>query len=441
MSELKQIDEEKRYEFFYLVGNRPINDELKYHICIFEKSIYKVHPFSMYLTDKMGNYSLKNKALNTIIHFHLTYIIRFLNFIFNDSKTTIDNIEDLTLDMIEEFLDNYAQGTLPNDVHGEWKSKDSVNRATYAISHFVYWLWWKKEAESYKKMFKMKYLKEIDFEFETKTNRAKDGYTSRQIKVLSDLVIPNMSSKIRTRKKVVSLSSYGVSKLIEISQGKDPMLTFGIVLGAYGGLRLGDIVEMHEGRIIGLDKGKDFGGYFDLNYDTILRSDNITTGNIKTKREVPIYEGCTRAIYMYYQRHLEYLKYKKLYPSIYGALFIDERGRAMTGKTFSRRFDKLAKLLEKIVKEEAMLGNKKAIKEDQILSEAKVTVHSLRHYFKQLIETVENGNERKIQYYMAHKNIKNQQSYGIAPATPEAIRRCQNEIYMPIKQGESRKNT
>ncbi|AJG98555.1 integrase [Clostridium beijerinckii] len=433
MGELKQIDEKKRYEFFYLVGNRPINNEMKYHICIFEKSRYQVHLFSRYLTDKMGNFSLKNKALNTIIHFHLTYIIRFLNFIFNDSKTTIDNIEDLTLDMVEEFLDNYAQGTLPNDVHGDWKSKDSVNRATYAISHFVYWLWWKKEAGSYKKMFKMKYLKEHDFEFETETKRGKNGYTSRQIKVLSDLVIPNMSSKKRIREKVVGLSSYGVSKLIEISQS-DQMLTFGIVLGAYAGLRLGDIVQMHEGRIKGLDKDKDFGGYFDLTYDTILRSDNIITGNIKTKRKVPIYAGCTRAIYMYYQNHLEYLKYKKLYPNMYGALFIDNKGHAMTGKTFSRRFDELIKQLEKIVKKEAMLGSRKAVQEDQILSEAKVTPHSLRYYFKQLIETVENGNERKIQYYMAHKSIGTQHSYGVAQATSEAIRKCQNELYMTIKQ-------
>lgn len=433
MRRLKRIEGKKRYEFFYLVGNRSINDEMKYHICIFERSKYEVHTFSRYFADKMGNFSLKNKALNTIIHFHLTYIIRFLNFIFNDSKTPIGNIEDLTLEMVEEFLDNYAQGTLPCDKSGQWKAKDSVNRATYAISHFVYWIWWKKESNSYKKIFRMKYLKENDFEFETEVKRGKDGYTSRQIKVLSNLVIPNMSSKIRTREKVISLSSYGVSKLLEISQAKDPMLTFGIVLGAYVGLRIGDIVQMYEGRIKGLNKDKDFGAYFDLTYDAILRSDNKMTGNIKTKREVPIYPGCTRAIYMYYQRHLEYLNYKKIYPNMYGALFIDERGRAMTGKTFCRRFDILEKLLDKAVKQEAMLGNKEAIQEEQILSHAKVTPHSLRYYFKQLIENIENGNERKIQYYMAHKSIGTQQSYGVAQATSEAIRRCQNELYMPVK--------
>lgn len=433
MTELKSINGKMKYEFFYLVGNIPINNEMKYHICIFEKNVHMVHPFSKYLLDKMGSFTLKNKSLNTIVNFHLTYIIRFLNFIFNDSKTSINNIEDLTLDMVEEFLDNYAQGTLPNDKNGEWKSKDSVKRATYAISHFVYWLWWKKETNSYKKMFKMKYLKESDFEFETEVRRGKDGYKSREFKVLTSIVTPNMSSKIRTREKVVSLSSYGVSKLIEISQSKDPMLTFAIALGAYGGLRSGDIVQMHEGRIKGLDKNKDFGGYFDLTYEAILRSDNKITGNIKTKRNVPIYEGCMRAIYEYHQRHLDYLKHKGLYPNTFGALFIDNSGRAMTAKTFNRRFNELEKLFEKIVKEEAMLGNKNAIKEDQILSLSKVTPHSLRYYFKQLIETIENGNERKIQYYMAHESIESQHSYGVAPATPEAIRRCQNELYMPVK--------
>jgi len=433
LDELKSIKGNKRYDFFYVTINVPINNEMKHCTCIFERSKDEVSPFTYYLTDKMGSFSLKDKSLNTIKNFHLTFIIRFLNFIFNDSETPISNIEDLTLKVVEEFLDKFSQGTLPNEIKEEWKSKETVKRATYAISHFVYWLWWRKEKGSYKKMFKMKHIKENNFQFETVTRRSKNGYSSKEVKKLMDIVTPNVSSRIKTRAKVVDGSNYSVAKLIELSQENDPMLTIGIALGAYLGLRVGDIVQMHEGRIKGLDKNKDFGAYVDLTYDTILRSDNKITGNIKTKRNVPIYPGCAKALYTYYENHMNYLKYKGLYPHKYGALFIDKKGYAMSVKTYLRRFNDINKLLDKAIKEEVMLGNKDAIREEQILANNKITPHSLRHYYKQLIEAVE-PNRRVVQYYMAHKSIDTQVEYAFALSTKEGIRKCQDELYICIKE-------
>ena len=433
MSKLKLIKSSKRYDFFYLTLNVPINNELTYSTCIFERSKDKVSPFTYYLTDKMGDFTLRDESLNTIKNFHLTFIIRFLNFIYNDSETPLRNIENLTLKIVEEFLDKFSQGTLPNDKDREWKSKETANRATYAISHFVYWLWWKTEKNTYKKMFKMKHIKDKDFIFETVSKKSKIGKTSTEVKRLTDIVTPNVSTRIKTREKVVNASNYIISKLIELSQETDPMLTFGIALGAYWGLRVGDIVQMHEGRLKGFEKNKDFGAYVDLNYDAILRSDNKMTGNIKTKRNVPIYPGCAKILYTYYENHMHYLKSKGLYPHKYGALFIDQKGYAMSVKTYLRRFNELNKLLDKAIKEEVTLGNKDAISEEQILSNNKITPHSLRHYYKQLIETVE-PNRRLMQYYMAHKDIESQDDYPFALSTKEGIRKCQDKLYDPIKK-------
>lgn len=429
---MEVIEGSRKKEFFYLTVKIPINEELKSYIGIFEKENYQVHPFTEYLTDRIGSFSLKNKAFNTIKNFHLTFIIRFLNFIFNDSKTSINSIEDLTIDMVEEFLDNFSQGTLPNDKSGTWKSRETVDRATYAISHFVYWLFWKKEKNSHRKKFKMKYIKVDDFQFENITKYSKNGYASKEIKKLMDIVTPNILNRKRERIKVVTAGNYSVSKLIELSIENDPMLTFGIALGAYVGLRVGDIVQLHEKRIKGLYENKTFGAYFELGGDDILRSDNIITGNIKTKRFVPVYPGCAEAIFECYQRHLYYLKYKGLYPNKYGAIFIDNRGKAMTDKTYLRRFNKLVELLDVAMKKEVLYGNKEAIRENQILDNNRLTPHSLRHYFKQLIESVEK-NPRLVQYYMAHKSIESQNSYAFALSTKEGIRQCQNQLYIQIK--------
>lgn len=423
-------EEHKRKEFFYLIGQRITNDVLEHHICIFDRDKDEVHPFSLYFRDKFLHFSLKNKSLNTIENFHLTYIIRFLNFIFNDSKTPITKIEDLKVDMVEEFLTRYSQGKLSN--LDRWISTDSVNRANYAITHFVYWLWWKKIPNTSRKMFKMNHIKKGDFQFYIKT-RTTPGVDNTKIEyeALDYLVVPKTSGIEYSTNKTVSMSSYGVKKLIEISQRVDPMMTFAIVLGAYAGLRQGDIAQMYEGRFKGFVDNQDFGAYLDLTYETVLRSDNKITGNIKRKHDRPIFEGCTKTIHESYKNHIIYLKYRDLYPNKYGALFINNNGYAMTVKNLRRRFSAIVQIFEKVVIEEASRGNRDAIKEEQLLKYSKITLHSLRHYFKDLLEDV-GCNARIIQLLMGHKSIDSQDSYGESHATAESIRGCQNEIYMPI---------
>lgn len=426
----------KKYDFFYVVVNVPINDQNTFHIVIFERGTYEVHPFTRFLKDNINGFTLRDKALNTIKNFYLTYIIRFLNYIYNESSTPINNIEDLKLEMVQEFLDIYAQGNLKSDREKRWKDSDSVDRATHAISYFVYWLWSSTDRVTNKRIFKMKNFKSSDFKFSEvmKYNKKSGSYT--KVKSLIDIVTPNTNKTKRERFKVVNASDYLVSKLIELAKKNDPMMSLGIVLGAYSGLRIGELTQLYEGRIKGLSENETYGIYFDFTYDTILRSDNKITGNIKTKRSVPVYPGCSKYIYQYYQEHLKLLSYKGLYPNKYGALFIDNNGMAMTTQTYNRRFRKLNDLLDKAIKEEVIYGNYDAIKEEKILCNNKITPHSLRHFYKQLLEDIE-GNERAIQFFLAHKSLKSQQKYGFADVTKDKIRECENRIFISI---ESLKN-
>lgn len=77
----------------------------------------------------------------------------------------------------------------------------------------------------------------------------------------------------------------------------------------------------------------------------------------------------------------------------------------MTCKTYSRRVEKLCYLLDITMKQEVLHGSKEEIRESRILDGNKIMPHSLRRYFKQLIETVEK-NPRIIPYYMAHRSLE-----------------------------------
>ncbi|EDT73853.1 tyrosine-type recombinase/integrase [Clostridium butyricum] len=433
MNKIKSINANDRIEFFYVIINTPIKDEMKYHICIYERNNDKVHPFTEYLKDKKKGFTLKNKSINTITNFHLTFIIRFLNFIFNDSRKPISRIEDLTLDTTLEFLEKLSQGELSKN-NSDWKSKEMVNRANYAISHFIYWLCYKREKESNRKRFKMKYIKEQDFTSRKVIKHSSNGYCSTEEERLNYIVNPITSTRKNTREKNISPGDYAVKRLLELSLENDPMLTFGIVLGAYCGLRVGYISQMVEMRIKGLHKNKEFGATLDFSFDSILRSDIKTTGNIKSKIIITIHPGFARAIYTYYEMHIDYLKSKGLYPNKYGALFINNRGFAMSYRDYLHRFDKLTKLLDVALKEEILHGNIEAIKEEEMLANKKLTPHSLRHYFKGMLKEV-GMNKREIQFFMAHESIESQECYA-DKISKEIIRKCQDKLYIPVKDGE-----
>lgn len=427
------INPRRRWNFFYLSIRMPRNNQLVEHFCIFETGTgdCSVNSFTEYLSDRMYGFSLKNKASNTIKNFHLTFIIRFLNFIFNDSATPLDCIEDLTIDMMAEFLDRFSEGILPGDDLDDWRSSETVDKANRAINQFVFWLCWKKKDG--RKVYHMKYIKESHFNINAITKTSNDGRSTRVCKSIDLLVEPRKTKDKRARDKVIQAGPYTIQKLIEVARVTDPMLVFGIVLGAFCGLRAGFITQMHEGRMKGFDSNGQFGAYLDFRREVILRSDNVITSALKSRVNVPVYPGCTKIVYDFYKEHIEIMKSKNLYPNRYRAVFVTDRGKAMTKTRYLDRFKEIADLTEQIIAKEASLGVNEAIKEQQVLSHGDITPHSLRHYFKQLIEKCE-GNPRVVQYYLTHASIESQLDYAVGKATEEGLRRCTTEMYKTIKK-------
>ena len=401
--------------FTYEKINIPSNGQLVTYIGIFKNDDTDVHIFTDFLFDKIKNFSILNKSFNTKKNFYVIPLIRFLNFIFNESKQKISSIENLKLEMISEFLNLYSKGLLPNDNLDRWRNADIVDKTNHVIKHFVYWLCIKKVAKTRTKLFKMKYIKESDFSFSIKTVKVNNGLSSIQVEVLDDIVAYERSKGTTKRQKVTNAGVYTVFKLIEISETQDPMITFGIILGAFCGLRAGEIVQIHRERLKGFES-EVLGCYIDLSKDDILRSDGKLTGNIKIKKNLMVYEGFSEIVKFYFIKHIDFLISKGLNTNIFGALFLNDNGTAMLEKTYLKRYNKLTSLLYKNIVLLAEKGVDDAILEKDILETGKLTPHSLRYFFTQFLDEYAEENPITIANYRgdSNNNTKTQKIY-LAP--------------------------
>ena len=305
VEERMKCEKNKATIFSYEKINIPFNGQLVTYIGLFKNNDTEVHIFTDFLFDKIKNFSILNKSFNTQKNFYVIPLIKFLNFVFNESKQKITSIEDLKFEMIGEFLNLYSKGLLADDKLNRWRNADIVDKTNHVIKHFAYWLCIKKIPKTNKKLFKMKYMKESDFSFSTKIVKDKNGLSSTQIEVLNDIVAYERLEGSTKRHKVTSAGVYTVFKLIEISESQDPMMTFGIVLGAFCGLRAGEVVQIHRGRLKGFDNDI-LGGWIDLSKDEILRSDGKLTGNIKVKKNLLVYEGFSEIVKFYYKKHIDF---------------------------------------------------------------------------------------------------------------------------------------
>lgn len=410
--------------------NLNIKGQSLQYLLIFEGDSLEPHIFSDLFIDNIGQFSLINKSYNTKKNFYGEYIVKFLNYVFNESKNRINNINLLTVDLVEEFLNKYSKRGLISDYKDEWRAAETLNKMNRALKIFIYWLCIKKINN--KLLFNMKYIKEKDFKIVEGYQR---GVYSRRKDVIKDMFIYETSKVSYTRDKVTTASKYTIFKLVELSQIEDPMLTFGIVLGAFVGLRVGEIVQINKNIIKGFEYSRK-GCFLDLRNEWILRSDGKITGHIKRKRKQIIYEGFSMMIKEYYQKHMKFLEENK-FNNKYGAIFINNNGYAMMDKGYIRRFKKLIDIYRINVINDAMNGDKNAIKEKEMLDFGPITPHSLRHFYSQYVDELEDGNIFALKLYRGDKSLESQNEYTNV-ANTERMRSIQERVIREIySYGES----
>ncbi|MDD7286053.1 MAG: hypothetical protein PUG89_00185 [Succinivibrio sp.] len=419
------------------------NGQLRYYIFIIEEDRYgnkKDSVYSDYFFSKVLGKSMLNLSLNTKKNFHARFIVMFLNYIFNEMDDAISNIEDLTIDHVRDFLERYSSGQLGRNKcnkegKNQWKSVNTALDAGIAITRFCYWLVTTRD-KNRRLVFKMKFIDKSDFEIVTSYKKNKYTGKKEQVKSLNLLCDYERNSNKVTRKKVVTATMYLIASLIEVAQSNDPMMVFPIVLGAFVGMRQGDVGQMHRGRMVHVKNSKINDCYINLKADYALRDDGKYIGNIKVKREQPIYPVFLDVVNTAYNQHLHLLETEGYDTHIHGALLIDSKGKAMAYSTYADRFKRLVEILRINLLELAELYNdEEAIKAYDTLTEedTEFTHHSLRHFYTQQIDKLEK-NLVVTQYYRGDGSEKSQMAYKGNMASAEGIKMVQSWFLEELKK-------
>lgn len=355
-------------------------------------------PFSRFFMSK----DIINLSIETKKKTYARMIVPFLNYILIDSSEKIDTINDLTLELANKFVTDYASGII--DGSGERRAPNTIEKCELVLTKFIKWLCYPKDAG-----FKMKYIKRSIFE-DTKS------------------IFRVHKLQKEKRKRLEDLTPYLVKELISVALEHDPMLALGITLQAFVGMRVGDICQMVDHRFVWICTSWDFitdkylleelalatgpastmSAYINLEQNYVLRSDGVRTSGIKTHRKQPIFEPFLPIIRNIYLKHVQMLKTKGI-NNKYNALFINEHGGAMTIQTYLQRFDKLCnKLFERMI--ELAPYNVLASEALRLLELAPLGTHSLRYFYTNQIGSYV-PTPHMLAYYRGDKNINSALTY------------------------------
>ena len=428
------VEFENKYEsckvFFIKVVPQIVNDELREYVYICkrnENGLASLTYYSGFFFAKVCDRNMINLATNTKLNAYGRYIVTFLNYIFYESEDKIVDIRDLKLDLVNEYLEKHSRGSLANQKRG-WKNKGVADEAAMAITYFIYWL--TTSRINNRKTLGLKYIKNSLFKTEKYLSYNPHTGSRKEKERLKSIGVYQTTQDNKSRKKVVTANLFSIKALIDISKKNDPMMTFGIVLGAFVGLREGGIVQMTKDRISPYSPLNVLEGCsIDLYNNNMTRGDGKGMGSIKISRKQPVYEAFLQIFDKAYSEHLELLKKLGYDKNKYGALFIDDKGHAMSPRTYLNRFYRLVKIMKNVFLDEALAGNIYAAKEYEKLIDAdnRLTPHSLRHFYTQTIEKLEKD-LLVVQYYRGDNAIESQEVYKGNMSSVEGLERVTNSM-------------
>ena len=318
--------------------------------------------FGKYITSKKAYTSPSNDG-NKQFHF----VVKMLNFAVQEYG--LRSLNNLTIDMVQDFLQNYSYGTLPGDMKP--RTKATVEACCNAIMYFLVNYIRDNKGKSA--------LKEAEL---YRTEVYKDKYNEvRERKVPVFDVICENADKVILR----DIPNAAFALILNHIADVHPNLLGLVILSAFVGLRPSEACNVRRedsplgpGIIFTKTDGEITKIQIDLRQELILRGDGRITGSIKKERLQTVPAIFVPSFVQLYEKYMTYLK-NKPYEEEFGAFTVNRQGRAMAYRSYYNTFKKI--IHEEMVPIFLASQDEELVEFGRILMEYDLAPHALRHWY------------------------------------------------------------
>lgn len=299
------------------------------------------------------------------------FIVQLLNYAF--FTYGIHSLSELTVEIVSDFLNDYALCELPDDDDYTTRSKQTVERCIRTIMDFL---------ENLLTAFKGNMPFKREDLYQEKQSRNRRGQIIKKI-VPAFSVLCKDNGAIRRVYRDMPNSAFKVIFGHIFENHKEILLL--VALSAFAGLRPSEACNVRRadsplgaGLLFDVVSGKTTGIKIDLRYEYVLRSDMVPVGCIKKERLQKVPDIFLDAFVVCYNEYMKYIE-GRWYEADYGPLSINRQDKAYTYPSYRQQFQKIIK--NEIVPLLLESNNPELVIYGHTLMEHNISPHIFRHWY------------------------------------------------------------
>lgn len=311
----------------------------------------------------------KIKSISDNGNKRFAYVIKFLNYVFGVKRIT--SLDQLTLDMIKDFLMNYGLGTLPGDTRH--RKKSTVEICVNTILDFL---------TLYLKERKGKAILSPSALYETTSYTNKRGRLIKRKEPKFDVYVDDSQTEQAIFRDMPN-SAFEMLFAHIAEYHKDLLMV--VALGAFVGLRPSEACNVRRedsplgaGILFHQSEGETFKVEIDLRREMPLRSDLKPTGRIKKERMQAVPYIFLEVFLDTYNNYMSYLEGKR-YERDYGPLNLNKQGKALTYAVYYQRFRRIIR--EEMIPIFLKSDDAEVVFFGHLLQEHNISPHIFRHWY------------------------------------------------------------
>ena len=316
------------------------------------------------------------------------FICRFLNYIFFE-KYHIQSLKQITKDMVEDFLNKYGTGCLPNDT--KKRTKGTIDKCAMAVLDFLTLYTDRNKGAALKKNDLVKQV----------TIRSKNGQITKKMKSNVEYIY---DSEEKTIFRDMPEKVFFILFDLILKNHKEILML--VATGAFAGLRPSESCNVRREdadppgliitRMYGTTNPAPDGGNLknltpdvlnknrnitsvsiDLRKERVLRSDGAIVGGIKKERWQNVYPAFLPLFGACYEIYMKYIE-GRYYEADYAPLTINGQSKAYTYESYRRNFRKvIAELIPVLLEDE----DPEVVNFGHMINEYNIGPHIFRHWF------------------------------------------------------------